>query len=217
VRWSHYALSGGGGAALLDRGVTGRELNGSTPILYLYNATDKYYGYPNEWLSGKGRHLLEYALVLHDGDWKDARISQMAWEYNCPPVIAGNHGPQAAKSFVSTSDNVIVEAMRRVDRDIEVRLVECKGYAGTADVTLSLPHQGAAMTDLNGAHAKPMAGGPKYSFPVRPQQIVTLRFRTEGPAVETKLVTQWDEMVPAAKLPMLRAYSNEKGHPPKGN
>ncbi|MEO8663531.1 MAG: glycoside hydrolase family 38 C-terminal domain-containing protein, partial [Bryobacteraceae bacterium] len=217
VRWSHYALSGGGGAALLDRGVTGRELNGSTPILFLYNATDKYYGYPNEWLSGKGRHVLEYALVLHDGDWKDARIPQLAWEYNCPPVAAGNRGAQAAKSFLSTSDNVIVETMRRVDGDIEVRLVECKGYAGTAEVTLSLPHQAAAMTDLNGVHGKPMTGGPKYSFPVRAQQIVTLRFRTEGPAVETKLITQWDEMVPAAKLPMLRAYSKEKGHPPKGN
>ena len=44
VRWSHYSLAGGGGVAILDRGLTGRELNERTPIIYLLNATDKYYG-----------------------------------------------------------------------------------------------------------------------------------------------------------------------------
>ncbi len=217
VRWSHYALAGGGGAALLDRGATGRELNGNTPIVYLYNATDKYYGYPNSWLSGKGRHVLQYALVLHDGEWQQARIPQMAWEYNCQPVVVPNRAAQPARSFLTTSDNVVVEAMRRLGSDIEVRLVECLGFAGTAEVTLSLPHKTAARTDMNGNRAERLAGGPKYSFPVRPQQIVTLRFSAASAVPEPALVTSWDAMVPPAKLPMLHQYSNEKGHPPRGN
>ena len=140
-------------------------MNGNTPILYLYNATDKYYGYPNPWLSGKGRHTLQYALVLHDGGWKQARIPQMAWEYNCQPIVLANRSIQKATSFLTTSSNVVVEAMRRIEGDIEVRLAECLGYAGTAEVTLSLPHSSAVQTDLNGANAKLLAGGPKIHLP----------------------------------------------------
>lgn len=45
VRWSDYAFSDGGGVAILDRGLSGREINDKTPVIYLYNATEKYYGY----------------------------------------------------------------------------------------------------------------------------------------------------------------------------
>ena len=53
----------GAGVALLDQGLTGREITGNTPIIYLYNANDTYRGHPNSWLSGEGRHVLRYALV----------------------------------------------------------------------------------------------------------------------------------------------------------
>lgn len=217
VRWSHYAFADGGGAAILDRGLTGRELNGNTPIIYLYNATDEYYGYPNPWLSGKGRHILHYALVCHEGGWRGARIPQMAWEYNCQPLVFMNRAANAAKPVLRTSGNVIVESMRRTGNEIELRLAECLGFAGTAEVTLSLPHKYAAKTDMNGDHAKSLPGGPKYLFPVRPQEIVTLRFGTSSQVVEAELVTKWDAMVPPAKLPMLHRYSSEKGHPPRGS
>ncbi|MBS1857671.1 MAG: hypothetical protein JST11_20045 [Acidobacteria bacterium] len=217
VRWSHYTLGQGGGAALLDRGVTGRELNGSTPVIYLYNATDKYYGYPNPWLSGQGRHVLEYALVFHEGGWREANIPRMAWEYNCRPMVFGERRPRAAESFLSTSANVVVEAMRRLGGEIEVRLAECLGYEGTAEVTLALPHKSAAITDFNGASPAPLPGGPRYRFPVRPQQIVTLRFATASPVAEPEIVTKWDAMVPPGKRAMLYEYSSAKGHPPRGN
>jgi alpha-mannosidase len=218
VRWSHYTLAGGGGVAILDRGVTGRELNGKTPIIYLYNATEKYYGYPNSWLSGEGKHILEYALVVHEADWKKVRIPQMAWEYNCPPVVIPQRAAAPAKPFLTTSDNVVVEAVRRLGNDIEVRLVECLGIAGPAEITLELPHRRAVMTDLTGAQGKRMSGtAGRYEFPVRAQQIVTLRFRTGSGVGEAKPVTDWADVIPASKLAALREYSNEKGHPPRGN
>jgi hypothetical protein len=217
VRWSHYALASGGGAAILDRGVTGREINGNIPVIYLYNATDKYYGYPNPWLSGKGKHLLEYAVVFHNGDWQKARIPHMAWEYNCPPVLVPGRAAAAAKSILTTSENVIVESMRRVGDQIEVRLAECLGIAGTAEVALALPHKSAALTDLNGGNARPLSRTPRYTFPVRAQQIVTLRFRTSSSVEEPKPLTLWDPIVPKGKLATMHEYSNEKGHPPRGN
>lgn len=214
VRWSHYAFQGGG-LAILDRGLSGRELTGRTPILFLLNTTKKYYGYPSPWLSGDGRHVLEYAVVAHEGAWADARIPQMAWEYNSPPY-AVNTAPAWPISFVQSSENVIVEAIRRYGEFVEVRMAECFGQPGTAHVTLALPHRSAEITNMVGAAARPLSGGPRYAFPVRPQQIVTLRFRTEAGVVEPKPLLDWDPLVPLAKRPMLHKYSSEKGHPPRG-
>jgi alpha-mannosidase len=218
VRWIDYSLAGGGGVAILDRGLTGRELNEKTPIIYLLNAVDKYYGYPNAWLSGKGKHLSEYALYAHEAEWTESRIPQMAWEYNCPPLLATGRSAGSAKSFVKTSDNMIMEVLRREGKEIEMRLVECRGVAGTAEVTLNLPYQGAALTNLRGKNPQPLeGGGPHYTFPVRPQQIVTIRFGAASSVGEINPVTSWDKFVPPPKRVALHTYRPLKGHPPRGD
>jgi alpha-mannosidase len=218
VRWVDYSLASGGGVAIFDRGLTGRELNDKTPIIYLLNAVDKYYGYPNSWLSGKGQHHSEYALYAHEAEWAESRIPQMAWEYNCPPLAMVAREAVEAKSFVQTSDNVIMEVMRREGSEIEMRLVECRGVAGTAEVTLNLPHRGAALTNLRGKNPQPLEGsGPHYQFPIRPQQIVTIRFGAASPVGDIIPVTSWDKFVPGPKLAALNAYRPFKGHPPRGD
>ena len=217
VRWIDYEMPEGGGVAILDRGLTGREINGRTPVIYLYNATDEYYGYPNPWLSGKGQHRLEYALVAHETGWTAARIPQLAWEDHCPVAVAESCTVTPPRSFLRTSGNVIAEVVRRDGQDIEVRLVECLGRAGTAEVMLDLPHEQASMTDLIGQNARKLEGGPAYSFPVRPQQIVTLRFRTATAAAKIAPLTKWDELVPEGKRAALYDHRRDrKGHPPRG-
>jgi alpha-mannosidase len=213
VRWSHYALAGGGGVALFDRGISGREINGNTPIVYLYNATDKYYGHPNPWLSGAGKHKVSYALMAHEGEWAQARVPQAAWEYNCPPVLFRERTTAVPKSFLQTSPNVIVEALHRDGNEIELRMAECMGSGGNAEVLLDLPHKGAWLTDLTGARRKPLTGGPRYRFAVRPQQIVTLRFGADSAVPVPEPIKQWDDLVPPEKLPALHEYSDQKGHP----
>ena len=217
IRWSDYGLADGGGVAIFDCGLPGRELAGKTPVLFLLNAHDIYMGYRNAWLSGKPRQQFHFALYAHDADWDAALVPQKAWEYNCPPLIVLGVKQAEAKSFVQTSDNVLVEALRREGDFLEIRLVECLGHAGTAKVTLGLPHEKAFMTDLTGDHAKPLAGGPAYEFPVRAQQIVTLRFKTVKPVEEIRPLLKWDELVPPAKLPRLqKKIPNAIGHPPLG-
>jgi alpha-mannosidase len=217
VRWSHYGFKGGGGAAILDRGLTGREITGRVPILFLMNASDKYYGYPNAWLTGKGIHRLEYALVAHDGAWSEARIPQLAWEYNAPPVVLPDRAAGPGASFLEASPNVIVEAVRREGAELEVRLVEALGVAGTAEVTVRLPHRGAALTDFLGGRPTPLEGGPVYRFPMRSQQIVTMRLKTESAVPEVKPLLQWDELVPESKKKDLKTRITNKGHPPRGH
>lgn len=217
VRWIDFSLAGGGGVALLDRGLTGRELDGHTPVIYLYNATDTYYGYPNPWLSGRGKHHFEYALVAHESEWERARIPQMAWEYNSPPLWSLGRNVTEEQSWVTTSDNCIVSVVRREGNEIEMRLIECFGLAGTGEVTLNLPHRAARLTNLRGRNGKPLQGGPTYRFPVRPQQIVTLRFRTDAAVESIKPITEWDGLAPRSKIAALHQYGNYKGHPPLGH
>jgi alpha-mannosidase len=218
VRWSDYTFSDGSGVAILDRGLSGREINDKTPVIYLYNATDKYYGYSNSWLSGKGRHHLEYALVPHAEDWNTAQIPQMAWEYNCPVTEASGCATKPARSFIQTSNNVIVEVIRREGADIEMRLAECLGKAGEAKVVVNLPHSSAALTDMLGNHPQPLNGKNTYTFAIRPQQIVTMRFRTRSTAEPIEPLMTWDEFVPPAKHRALHTYlKDKKGHPPRGN
>jgi hypothetical protein len=216
VRWSHYQMAGGG-LALLDQGLSGREITDRTPVIHLYNAAEKYRGYPNAWLSGAGRHVVRYALVAHAGEFAAARVPQLAWEFNQPPIVVDGCASAKPLSLLQTSANVIVEALRREGGEIELRLAECLGRAGEATVTLNLPHRGAALTDLVGGRRQPLPDGPKYTFPIRPQQIVTLRFRTAQPVAEIKPLTEWDTLVPEAKRAALRRYLPEvKGHPPAG-
>jgi alpha-mannosidase len=218
IRWIDYSLAGGAGLTILDRGLTGRELNGRTPVIYLMDATDKYYGYPNAWLSGKGMHHFEYALLAHGEGWREARIPQRAWEYNSPPALALGRKMTGMKSFARTSDNMVIEVIRREGAAIEMRLVECFGLPGVAEVTLDLPHQGAALTDLCGRNPQPLEGdGPAYRFPVQPQQIVTLHFHCASAVDEIKLVTEWDKFVPEHKRAALHAYGDYRGHPPKAD
>ncbi len=218
VRWIDYTLAGGGGFAIFDRGLTGREIEGRVPIIYLMNAEDKYAGYENDWLSGKGKHVLPYSVLARETDWREARIPQLAWEYNREPVLIGARSSAPAKLFVETSDNVILEAMRREGDHIEMRLVECFGVPGTAIVKLHLPHGAGSVTDLTGRKKSDLRKSDEYRFPVRPQQIVTLHFETSSAIPVPEPIKAWDAFVPADKLPALRAYDPTLvGHPPFGS
>jgi len=218
VGWVHYALNGGGGFAIFDRGCTGRELDTRTPLIYLLNAEDKYNGYPNPWLSGKGPHLLKYSIVAHADAWSESRIPQMAAEYNRPPVVIANSAPAHAKSYLETSENVIVQALRREGDHIEIRFLECLGSAGTARIKLNLPHEGAVLTDFTGDLKRRLNKSSEYQVPVRPQQIVTMHFRTTATLPTPEPIKEWDGFVPQQKLAALHAYDPDLiGHPPFGS
>jgi alpha-mannosidase len=217
VRWTGYGFPAGAGLAILDRGLSGRELDGRTPVIYLLNTSAKYHGYPNAWLSGKGKQRLSYALMAYEGDWIDARIPHAAWEYNAQPIFLADTAPFATRSFLKTSGNLIVQAVRREGKEIEVRLTECHGVRGTGEVTISFPHSQAALTDLVGKRRKALKGGPSYCFSVRPQQIITIRLAASSDVPAVKPITKWDPLVPKSKLKALHTYGNEKGHPPSGD
>jgi alpha-mannosidase len=218
VRWIDYSLSQGGGVAIFDRGLTGRELTERTPMIFLLNAEDKYHGFPNAWLTGEGKHLCPYSILPHEGAWDKARVPHMAWEYNLSPVCLSGRTAGESQSFLETSDNIIVQAIRREGNHIELRFAECLGLEGVATVQLSLPHQNAILTDMVGTKQSSLPASRSYKFPVRPQQIVTMQFETTATLPSPEPVLAWDPFVPHERLAALHRYEpGLKGHPPFGD
>lgn len=221
IRWSHYTLAGGGGVALLDRGVTGRELDGNTAVVLLHNTFRTYYWDTNcRWTTGDGLHRFEYALVPHEGDWREARVPQMAFEYNSPLLTAAGRWPAEMEgAALETSQNLIVEALRRIEDEIEIRAVEAFGAAGDAWIRPRLPHSEAAWTNLTGEQRTPAtaAGDSEYRITVRPQQIVTLRLKTARSVGPITALRTFDPIIPERKRAGTRGFDRPdlKGHPPR--
>jgi hypothetical protein len=82
---------------------------------------------------------------------------------------------------------------------------------------MALSHRGAAITDLMGHKLSALPKSSHYSFPIRPQQIVTMHFETASALPEPEPVQSWDAFVPQEKLAALHAYDPSlSGHPPFG-
>jgi alpha-mannosidase len=94
------------------------------------------------------------------------------------PVIIPDASPETSMSFLETSENIIVEAMRREEDQIELRSVECLGLPGTVLVKVSLPHRKVHITDLTGRKKTTLSHAESYSIPVQPREIVTLHLET---------------------------------------
>jgi alpha-mannosidase len=212
IRWSAYRQAGSGGLAILDRGLPLREVHGSLVILGLVNAVTKYEGkYPNELLGSQGRNVFSYALVPYAGSWQEAAIPKLAYEFNAPVLTQVDSAVKQELPFVTTTPNVIVEAMRRLHNQIELRLYEWQGKAGEAEVSLHLPHSAAMKTNLIGKETEKLSVAPRYKIQVRPQEIVTLRFTVDSAVAEPEPLRSWDRIVPAEKRQYLAKRITKKG------
>ena len=67
-----------------------------------------------------------------------------AWEYSQPPIMTVEAGGGDEIPILETSDNIVVEALRREGDHIELRFAEVLGIPGPATVKLNLPHSGVA-------------------------------------------------------------------------
>lgn len=211
--WSDYRLAGGGGLTLVEDGLPMHELAQDRLTLGLVNAVSTYRGLPNEELRALGRHEFRFGIVPHEGDWRGAESPKRAWEFRAPPMVF--EAGKALPPLVRTSGNLILEALRRVDDELEARLTEWRGEAGAAWVECLAPHQEARRTNLLGEEAQPLKRAARYRFAVLPQEIVTLRFRLDSAVEKPEPLRSWAPLVPEAKREGLRLRIREKGHPPR--
>ena len=211
--WSDYRLAGGGGLTLVEDGLPMHELAQDGLTLGLVNAVSTYRGLPNEELRALGRHEFRFGIVPHEGDWRGAESPKRAWEFRAPAMVF--EAGRALPPLVRTSGNLILEALRRVDDELEVRLAEWRGEAGAAWVECLAPHREARRTNLLGEEAQPLKRAARYRFAVLPQEIVTLRFRLDSAVERPEPLRSWAPLVPEAKREGLRMRIQKKGHPPR--
>lgn len=211
--WSDYRLAAGGGLTLVEDGLPMHEFAPDRLTLGLLSAAGAYRGLPNEELRGAGRRRFHFGLIPHEGEWRAVEAPKRAWEFRAPPLLFEDGEP--LPPLVRTSDNLILEALRRDGSDVEARLTEWRGEPGMAWVEFLAPHQGARRTNLLGGQPQPLGRARRYRFAVMPQEIVTLRFSL-ATAVETpEPLRAWAPLVPEAKREGLKLRLPEKGHPPR--
>ncbi|MGQ9916301.1 MAG: hypothetical protein ACUVS7_02690 [Bryobacteraceae bacterium] len=211
--WSDYRLAGGGGLTLVEAGLPMHEFSPDRLTLGLVNAVSTYRGLPNEDLRGLGRHEFRFGILPHEGDWREVEAPRRAREFAMPPVVIEEGGP--LPPLVRTSENLIVEAVRREGSDLEVRLAEWRGQASMGWVECLTPHREARRTNLLGEDARPLGRAARYRFPVMPQEVMTVRFRLESTVEATEPLRTWAPLVPEEKKEALRMRIREKGHPPR--
>lgn len=212
IRWESYSVPGIGCMAILDRGLPFREVQGCTVTLGLVNAVASYHRYPNPLQDAQGLHNLSYALVPHGISWQDASIPRLAYEFNAPFEVRHDAAIHPEMTLAGTSPNVIVEALRRIGNEVEMRLYEWQGRPSHAEVSLRLPHLTAQRTNLLGESGTLLPGDSTYRFPINPQEIVTLRFRTAQAVGETEPVRSWEPLVPVHKREHLQFRITKSGH-----
>ena len=139
----------------------------------------------NRYFSGMGKHTFHCSLIPHGGDWKSAGVLQRAQEQLYPARWIHVHSAAGAsqpprKSFLSvTPETIASSSYRWTPRGYELRLYDTTGKGGEVEVTLPPNTRRCEPIDFNG---RPL-GGLKIDlrpnaarFPMRPWQIVTLRF-----------------------------------------
>lgn len=211
--WSDYRLAAGGGLTLVEDGLPMHEFSPDRLTLGLVNAVSQYRGLPNDGLSAARRHRFRFGLIPHEGDWRAAGSPKRAREFSAPPLLFESGG--ALPPLVRTSDNLILEALRRDGADLEARLVEWRGEPGLAWVEVLVPHRDARRTNFLGEQAQPLPRARRYRFAVMPQEAVTLRFALGSRVEAPPPLRSWAPLVPEAKRDALRLRLREKGHPPR--
>ncbi|RLF19757.1 MAG: hypothetical protein DRM97_08205 [Thermoprotei archaeon] len=135
----------------------------------------------------QGMHKTRYAIYPHKGDWKEAKVYKIAYEFNYPILVRVESAHEgklpSSMSFINIEpDHVILSAVKRAEdsEDIIIRVYEVEGK--DADVKISLPKEvtGAIEVDLlerpiETSEAKVEVKGREVVFRVGHNEIKTLK------------------------------------------
>ncbi len=123
----------------------------------------------------QGRHVVEYALLPHRGDWRDAGLHAAADDFLVPlERVRGGGWPGAWRprsGHVLTVDGAEVSAVLREPEGLVVRLVNPSAEPVTASVAVGDAPAAGRVVDLRDKAVGTFTG----AIELRPFEIVTLR------------------------------------------
>lgn len=169
------------GVALLNDCKYGHNVWGSTLSLTLLRSPKA----PDP-TADMGEHKFTYALLPHQGDFRQGSVPLHAYGLNCPPralrMPPGQRGPlpPAEAWFTVDRPGVIIEAVKKAEDEeaVVVRLYEAYNTRGPVHLRTSLPIASAHLCDLLERDEEPLAVSQNtVSFAISPFEIVTLKLR----------------------------------------
>ncbi len=127
-------------------------------------------------------HTFEYAVQLHDGDWRQAEMYKKALEFRHSPIAiqADSSGELPSEfCFIEISpNNLILSALKKAEDSDEaiLRFFETKGEATLARVEVFREIKRVALVDLLEREDKEIPfTGREFILQVNPFEIVTLK------------------------------------------
>jgi alpha-mannosidase len=191
--WMDYS-DGEHGVALINRGLPGNNVAGGTLLLSLlrsvriqaYNSVGGFEGQGSDSGLELGKEFtFQYALLPHNGDWRQAEVYRAGLEFNNPLVVHKDalHAGSlpAAWGLVEVSPaNVVVSALKPAkDGATVIRVYEASGQA-TKGATIQLHakvHAANESTLLEDSGAQLEVKQDAIRFDLRPFEIKTFRLR----------------------------------------
>ncbi|MBX3120448.1 MAG: alpha-mannosidase [Fimbriimonadaceae bacterium] len=168
------------GVALLNDCKYGHDINGNVMRMTLLRAPKA----PDPECD-MGKHRFTYVLMPHFGPYNYAGVVQASYALNAPlRSVALEPGAGADGNLpplIQVDDrNVVVESVKKAEdsNDLIVRLYECHGSRGFADLFCARPIESAWMCDMeeNNVEDIEVADG-RVLFNYRPFEIITLKLR----------------------------------------
>ena len=129
-------------------------------------------------------YTFEYAVQLHDGDWRQAEMYKQAQEFHHLPIATqaeGNGDLAPELSFIEISpNNLILSALKKAEDSDEVilRFFETKGEATLARVEVFREIKRVTLVDLLEREDKEIPFTRRgFILQVNPFEIVTLKLK----------------------------------------
>jgi alpha-mannosidase len=190
--WSDWG-DGARGVALLNHGLPGNNVSSGALLLSLMrSAVITAYSYSGGYEPGVSSDLglelgeerkFEYALVPHNGDWRESRIYRAGMEFNNPLIVrktSRHAGPLPTQwGLVEiTPPDVVASALKMgEDKGLILRVYEAAGKAAPG-VKIKLPHGPWTASEVN-LIEQPVhdvnTRNNSLTFDLRPFEIKTFR------------------------------------------
>jgi alpha-mannosidase len=149
----------------------------------------------------RARHRFVYSILPHEGDYIQAEVFKEGYELNSPltSVIssAGSTAnnvagvwPERYSAFEIEGANVMIEAVKKAEDEeaVLVRLYETAGTNAAIQLSINLPHQGAALADLMENPLESLNGeGGEYKLSFTPFEIKSVLVRLSNNKQEPML------------------------------
>ncbi len=167
LRWADVSAAGYG-VALLNSAKYGYDIKGNTMRLSLLRSPK----WPDP-LADRGKHTMNYALLPHNGSWRDAGVVERGYEFNTPllALFTDVHaGPLPARqSFVRLSpSNLVLTTVKRAEDSNAwvIQWYETEGLQSTAELELPTQPKRVRLTNFLEEPGAPVTvNGAKVQVP----------------------------------------------------